>query len=280
MAEYAIGDLQGCFDELQALLEQLDFDSRADRLWFCGDLVNRGPRSLQTLRWVRGLGEYAVVVLGNHDLHLLAVAANARKMKDSDTFSPILQANDARELLDWLRRRPLIHRDPALGWTMVHAGVPPQWTLAEALSRAGEVQAKLRGDDWRRFLRQMYGNESRWQAGQKGPRRLRYIVNALTRMRYVNRAGDLDLDYKGPPETAPAGLLPWFTAPARATRGERLVFGHWSTLGTVAWETEQVYGLDTGCTWGGSLTALRLDSDPPQITSLDCEGYNKPSQSK
>jgi bis(5'-nucleosyl)-tetraphosphatase (symmetrical) len=259
MAVYAIGDVQGCLDPLRRLLDRIGFDPARDRLWFCGDLVNRGPASLDTLRFVHGLGERAVTVLGNHDLHLLAAAwDDSRPRKKRDTLDDILAAPDRDELLEWLRRRPLLHHDPAIGFTMVHAGLPPQWDLDQARIAAGELEAVLGGDRFVDFLRQMYGNfPDRWVPDLEGIDRLRYIVNAFTRLRYVRADGRLDFERKGPPHQTSPDLVPWFHFPGRRSAGLRLVFGHWSTLGDVT--HDGAFGLDTGCVWGGRLTALRLN---------------------
>jgi bis(5'-nucleosyl)-tetraphosphatase (symmetrical) len=259
MAVYAIGDLQGCFDPLKRLLDRIGFDPAEDRLWFSGDIVNRGPASLETLRFVRGLGELAVMVLGNHDLHLLASAwADSRPRKKRDTLDDILEAPDREELLEWLRRRPLLHHDPAVGFTMVHAGLPPQWDLEEARAAAGELQAVLGGDRFVDFLRHMYGNQPDcWSPELEGIDRLRFIVNAFTRLRYLRPDGSMDFDNTGPPERAGEGLIPWFRFPGRRTEGLSMVFGHWSTVGEVV--HAGAFSLDTGCVWGGRLTALRLD---------------------
>ena len=275
MAVYAIGDLQGCYIELRELLDRLGYDRDDDRLWFVGDLVNRGPNSLECLRWVKDLGERAVVVLGNHDLHLLAVAAgNGRKQKAGDTLEPILGAPDSAALLDWLRTRPLLHHDAALGYTMVHAGLPPQWDLATATLCAREVEQALRGPDHLAFLRDMYGDQpDLWSDGLTGMARLRFSVNALTRMRFCTSDGRLDLKVKGAPHTASGELLPWFAVRDRRSAGLHLIFGHWSTLGEA--EGFGVYPLDSGCVWGGKLTALRLDGEGGW-TAIPCKGARKP----
>ncbi len=259
MAVYAIGDIQGCHDEFRALLERLAFDPGRDVVWLTGDLVARGPDSLGVLRTVRGLGDAAVTVLGNHDLHLLAIAASGvRKRRDAE-FLPVLEAADSAELLDWLAHRPLLHRDRRLGWTLLHAGLPPQWTLSDAEGAAREVERALQRDR-APFLQAMYGDEpSRWSDTLAGSERLRFIVNCLTRLRYVDGRGDLLLGLKCAPDEAPATALPWFRHPGRRTAGERIVFGHWSTLGHVA--ADGAVGIDTGCVWGGSLCAVRLDQD-------------------
>lgn len=270
MATFAIGDVQGCHDELQRLLERIAFDPAEDRLWFTGDLVNRGPRSLAALRFVKSLGERAVCVLGNHDLHLLAVAAGTTERRRNDTLDEVLDAPDRDELLDWLRRQPLLHHDATLGYTLVHAGLAPQWDLAEAQACARELEKVLRSETATEFFRHMYGNEPRrWSADLEGADRLRFIVNCFTRLRYCNAAGDLDLKAKGAPGSQPAGYLPWYAVPGRKSAGLHILFGHWSTLGEV--EGHEVYNLDTGCVWGGRLTALRLDGDDSGgWYSVDC----------
>lgn len=268
MAIYAIGDLQGCLDPLKRLLDRLGFDPAEDRLWFTGDLVNRGPASLATLRFVYALGERAVTVLGNHDLHLLASAwAGSRAPRKRDTFEDVLAAPDRDELLEWLRRRPLLHHDPAAGFTMVHAGLPPQWSLDEARAAAAELESVLASERCVDFLEEMYGNHpDRWTAELQGMDRLRYIVNVFTRLRYVRPDGSLDFDQNGPPESAGPDLIPWFRFPGRRTEGLSMVFGHWSTLGNVT--HAGAFGLDSGCVWGGRLTALRLDD--AVRTCVDC----------
>lgn len=276
MAVYAVGDIQGCYRELRRLLDVLRFDPSTDRLWLTGDLVNRGPQSLETLRFVRGLGTAAVSVLGNHDLHLLAAATHAEKLKPQDTLDEILNAPDRDELLDWLRRLPLLHHDAQLGYTLVHAGLPPQWDLASAAACAREVEAQLRSDRYADFFAHMYGNEpTQWSDGLRGWDRLRFITNCLTRLRYCGPDGRIALAHKGAPGTQPAGLLPWFDIPERRSRALKLVFGHWSTLGD---RTDPgIYALDSGCVWGGKLTALRLDGDPVW-TRLPCPGARVPGE--
>lgn len=262
MAVYAIGDVQGCHDALLALLAHVGFDPARDRLWFAGDLVNRGPRSTEVLRFVRDLGERAVTVLGNHDLHLLAVGEGARPLRRKDTFAQVLEAPDAAELLGWLRRQPLLHRDAGLGYTLVHAGLAPQWSIAEAQRRAAELERALRAPGWHAFLAAMYGDDPvLWSEQLSGSARLRFITNAFTRMRYCDAAGRLDLAESGPPGSQPAGLMPWYEVPARRNAGERILFGHWATLdltGPID-PRHRVHHLDTGCVWGGRLTAMRLE---------------------
>jgi bis(5'-nucleosyl)-tetraphosphatase (symmetrical) len=259
LATYAIGDIQGCYDPLRRLLDALGYEPHRDRLWLTGDLVNRGPRSLEVLRFAAGLRN-VVCVLGNHDLHLLALAAGApaARRRSKDTLDEVLAAPDRDELLAWLRSQPLVHHDAKLGWLMVHAGVPPQWDLERTLACGREVEAVLRGDDADRFLASMYGDEPAvWSSTLRGPERWRFITNCLTRMRYCDAGGRLDLASKGPPGSQPEGLQPWFRAPGRATKGVPIVFGHWAALGFL--HEDDLLALDTGCVWGGSLTAVRLD---------------------
>ncbi len=274
MAIYAIGDVQGCFDELQVLLETVKFDVGRDTLWFAGDLVNRGPKSLEVLRFVKSLGDRAVTVLGNHDLHLLAVAQGHERYHRKDTFDDVLAAADRAEIVDWLRNRPLLHHDAALGLTLVHAGLPPQWDLTLAMACAAEVEAVLEGSDYSAYLEHMYGNEpGRWSENLTGQNRLRFITNCFTRLRFCDAQGNLALEEKGPPGSASAPYLPWFAVPGRRSANLDIVFGHWSTLGTR--NDRGIYPLDTGCLWGGSLTALRLDSEPREWFSTSCAGRKK-----
>jgi len=259
MAVWAVGDVQGCFVELEALLERIGFTPRRDQLWFVGDLVNRGPASLEVLRFVAGLDDDARVVLGNHDLHLLAIARGGAKLRRGDrTLQPILDAPDRERLLDWLQARPVLHHDAAIGCTMVHAGLPPQWDLALARRCANELESALRGEHSLRLFEAMYGNQpDRWRDDLEGDDRLRFITNALTRLRVCDRSGRLRLEFKGPLEQMPSDAMPWFRAPRRRWAGARIVCGHWSALGYV--DENGVLGLDTGCVWGGTLTAQRLD---------------------
>jgi bis(5'-nucleosyl)-tetraphosphatase (symmetrical) len=277
VAVYAIGDIQGCLDELLALLEQIAFNPNKDRLWFAGDLVNRGPNSLETLQFVRGLGERAITVLGNHDLHLLALAEGERRYSSKfDTLRPILQSPERDALLSWLRHRPLLHHDPELGYTLVHAGLPPQWSISEAQLYAGELESILRGENYRDFLNVMYGNKpKKWRPTLVGMKRLRFITNCLTRLRFCSAKGKLDLQHKGPIGTQDEGLLPWFRVPGRASQHQRILFGHWSTLQLCS--ENNVYPLDSGCLWGGALTALRIDVDPPVWHRLPCKGALSPT---
>lgn len=260
MAIYAIGDIQGCCDEFEALLAQLRFDPARDRLWLTGDLVNRGPRSLDVLRLVKGLGPAAITVLGNHDLHLLAVAlAPSERVKPQDTLGPILRAPDRDELLKWLRSQPLLHHDVTLGYTMIHAGLPPQWDLETAQSCAHELEQALR-DDTRciELFTHMYGDRpKRWSADLRGVDRLRFITNCLTRLRFCRTDGSLELKFKGRIDAAPKGVVPWFRVPQRRSRDLRIICGHWSALGYH--DGDGVLSIDTGCVWGEKLCAIRLD---------------------
>jgi bis(5'-nucleosyl)-tetraphosphatase (symmetrical) len=275
MALYAIGDVQGCFAELRSLLEKIRFDPAADRLWFAGDLVNRGPQSLETLRFIRSLGDAAVAVLGNHDLHLLAVAQGVSKTKHRDTFGDVLGAPDRDELLDWLRRRPLLHHGG--GFYLIHAGLPPQWSVDQAAAHAAEAEAVLQGDDCAEFFRHMYGDQpDLWSESLEGFARLRFTINCLTRLRYCHADGRVEFKQKGPPGSQPPGLVPWFAAPGRRSTGAHILFGHWSTLGFYA--GHGVCCLDTGCLWGGELTALRLDEGLQRIAVPSVHGgYQQPA---
>jgi bis(5'-nucleosyl)-tetraphosphatase (symmetrical) len=268
MSIWAIGDVQGCDDELELLLETLNFDPARDQAWFVGDLVNRGPKSLETLRRVKSLGAAAICVLGNHDLHLLALAVNAEAPVADDWLQPVLDAPDNRDLLDWLRNRPLAYYDAGLNTLMVHAGIAANWSVDDTLDYAAEVEQVLRGNDAGEFLIAMYGSKpTRWTDQLEGIDRLRFITNCLTRIRYSTLDGRLDFSEKLAPGTQPDYLLPWFDLPDRATGKTRIVFGHWSTLGLV--QRPNLIATDTGCVWGGSLTAVRLDADaePVQINS-------------
>lgn len=275
MATYAIGDLQGCYDQLLNLLERIEFDPQADCLWLTGDLVNRGPKSLKTLRFLKSLGDRAVAVLGNHDLHLLALAYLHAPHKKRDTLQPILDAPDRDELLDWLRHRPLMHHDPDSGFSMVHAGLPPQWDLSAALAHAAEVEAILRGPKFIEYFRHMYGDKpQRWADSLRGWDRARYITNCFTRLRYCEPDGRLALKQKGAPKSVNGNSLPWFQVPGRASRDMKIVFGHWSTLGTVA--RNGVFPLDSGCVWGGQLSAIRLDR-PTELLQTPCPQAQNPA---
>lgn len=278
MSIYAIGDIQGCYQELQALLRKIEFQAGRDQLWFTGDLINRGPASLEVLRFVKQLGEGAVTVLGNHDLHCLAVACGHGSLQGKDSLDEILAAPDRDELLTWLRQRPLLHHDPTLDVSLVHAGLPPQWDLAQARACAGELEQVLRSDAFLDYFAHMYGDTPKlWCDTLQGWERLRFITNCFTRLRYVDAKGQLCLSAKGPPGSQPRGCLPWFQAPQRKSRGHKILFGHWSALGLYL--GDDVVGLDTGCLWGGSLTALRLDARANAaavLTHVDCAGVLTP----
>ena len=258
MAVYAIGDVQGCAVALEELLDDLQFDPKADRLWLTGDLVNRGPRSLDVLRMVKRFGRSAISVLGNHDLHLLAVAEGIKPVRPADTLKKILNAPDRDELLHWLRHLPMLHVDDDLKTLMIHAGVYPGWGIKKLKRRAAEVEAVLRGDGYREFLASMYGRRpGTWKGELDGMDRIRFITNSMTRMRFVTARGRLDFNAKGPPGRQPKHLVPWYEHPARKCRSWRIVCGHWSALGYM--RRGQILALDSGCVWGGALTAVRLD---------------------
>jgi len=271
MPTYAIGDLQGCHASLLRLLDEIRFDPAADRLWLVGDLVNRGPDSLAVLRTVRKLGAAAITVLGNHDLHLLALAEGFGRAHKGDTLDEVLNAPDRDELLAWLRRQKLAWREGDV--LMVHAGVLPGWTVADTLQRAAEAEAALRGPHYRDFFAQMYGNAPvAWNDGLEGVERLRVIVNAFTRLRYCTAAGEMEFHHKGAPGTQPAGWLPWFEVPGRQSAAAAIVIGHWSTLGLI--NRNDLIALDTGCLWGGRLTAVRLEDR--QVFAVQCPQVRHP----
>ncbi len=272
---YLIGDLQGCCDAFERLLQRLDFSPSRDRLWLLGDLVNRGPQSLATLRKLIALGDAATCLLGNHDLHLLAAAHGVRHVHRGDTLDDILAAPDRTALIDWLRHQRMAVFDA--GWLMVHAGVPPQWTRDDTLALAGEVETVLRGPDLLAFLHEMYGNEpDRWHPDLTGTSRLRFTVNALTRMRFCTADGTMDFKTKDGAGAAPEGFQPWFQLPDRRTAGTPMAFGHWSTLGLL--NEPDLLGLDTGCIWGGQLTAARVDGAAREIIQIECEQAQQPGQ--
>ena len=294
MSTYAIGDLQGCASSFDALLDRIAFDPHIDRLWLVGDLVNRGPDSLGALRRVMAQGDTATVVLGNHDLHLLAVAAGVRKRGRNDTIDAVLEAPDATPLLDWLRHRPLAHRATIAGRDvlMVHAGVLPMWSADDTMRHAAELEAALRADSWCDTLARVFGNQpDRWDEALTGDARLRVIVNALTRLRFCSEDGRIDFDAKDAPAIAaqapmpdplpvdasthapvsaftqpPAGFKPWFDIAGRRTRDALTIFGHWSTLGVMV--RDDVIALDSGCVWGRELSAVRLRDR--QVVSVRC----------
>ena len=270
MAVWAIGDVQGCFKSLRKLLKKIEFDPEHDKLWFTGDLVNRGPKSAEVLRYVRDLGDSAITVLGNHDLHLLAIASGHSKLRGSDTLKDVLKAKDRDELLDWLRRQPLIHHDQDLDYTMVHAGLLPEWNIRMALKFAGDIEAHLRTDHYADFFPHMYGDKpNHWHPRLEGWDRLRVITNTFTRLRFCDANGYADFYQKGHPSKVDGRLMPWFKVPGRRSKGSRIVFGHWSTLGLQ--RGEDYLCLDTGCLWGGKLTAARLDVDGAPTISVKCK---------
>ena len=268
MAVWAIGDLQGCLGPTERLLERIGFDPARDRLWFCGDLVNSGGESLETLRLAYSLREWVVTVLGKHDLSLLAIAE--RREADQRKVNPDLQrvlfAPDRDQLLDWLRAQPLAHADRGLGWMMVHAGIAPKWDADTALAMAAEVEQVLRGDNRKGLLRNMYGDRPAWSPGLRGTDRQRAIINVFTRMRYCSPRGRIAFEEKGPPGTQQPGLYPWYAVPGRVERGLKVVCGHWSSLGLFI--GHGVHAIDTGAVWGGKLTALRLDGDELRVVQV------------
>lgn len=270
MANYAIGDIQGCFTQFEQLLKIIEFNSGKDNLWLVGDLVNRGPQSLEVLRWVMAHDDCVQIVLGNHDLHLLAVSEGFGRLKASDTFDDILNAAEGKILLDWLRCQPLMVSDHR--FAMVHAGLMPEWTIGKALRLAEEVENLLSGKDYRYFLSQMYGNRpARWNDELRGMDRWRLVVNAMTRMRLITHDGEMNLTHKGTLQDAPEHLIPWFEADRRSA-GSPIICGHWSALGLHM--DDDVMLIDTGCLWGGSLTAVRLEDR--QLYSLPCPALRTP----
>jgi len=272
VAIYAIGDVQGCYPELQRLLDRLKFDPAADTLWFCGDLVNRGGESLEVLRLVHGIRERCIVVLGNHDLSLLAVAQRSAeaKIRVNPDLRRVVEAEDGQTLIDWLRHCKLIHHDEALNFTLVHAGLAPSWTLKQALRIGNEVERALHGPGHRGLLARMFGNKpARWSSKLHGQDRLRAAINILTRMRYCDVRGRIDFEANGAPGTQPAGLYPWYEVPGGKPRESRIVCGHWSTLGRFV--GLGIYAIDTGAVWGGQLTAMQLDAEEPRFIAVEAE---------
>jgi bis(5'-nucleosyl)-tetraphosphatase (symmetrical) len=265
LATYAVGDIQGCFDSLRRLLDVCCFDPSEDRLWLVGDLVNRGPHSLETLRFVKQLGHAALTVLGNHDLYLLMAAEGFGKPGKQDTLGPVLTAPDRDELLAWLRQQRLCHQEN--GYFLVHAGLLPQWSAAQARALGGEVEALLSGENYRDLLAHMWGSEPlAWTNELSGWERMRVIVNAMTRMRFCSKDGVMELRAKGEAANAPPGFMPWFDVPGRRSADTVLVTGHWSALGLKI--RPDLLALDSGCLWGGHLTAVRLPDH--QVFQVDC----------
>jgi bis(5'-nucleosyl)-tetraphosphatase (symmetrical) len=278
MAVYAIGDVQGCFEPLQQLLKKIKFKSDCDQLLFCGDLVNRGPDSLKTLRFIKSLGSNANSVLGNHDLHLLACAYLKNKPKKTDTFNDVLAAKDAEILLNWLRHRPLALYYKKHKTTLIHAGIHPKWGRKKTFKLAKEVEALLQSDKHISFYQNMYGNfPDHWEKNLTGMSRYRFITNVLTRLRYCDVDGKLALNEKGAPNTAHAHLLPWYLIPQRKTENKKIIFGHWSTLPHAGKKIiNNSYAIDSGCLWGCALTALRIDVQPFEFIRLNCEQIQSP----
>ncbi len=272
MATYAIGDVQGCFDELMELLEIIQFDEKSDTLWFVGDLVNRGPKSLETLRFVKSLGDRAITVLGNHDIHLLTIAYGVNTDKGHETLRPILRADDREELIAWLRRQKLAHFDAQLGIGMVHAGLPPQWTFEQTVGFAHEFETVLQSDAAGELLSILYGDDPAcWHEQLEGVERLRFIVNACTRLRFCDHTGEMDFAFKGEIGGQPAGLQPWFEVDGRKSSDDFIVFGHWSALGFM--QTSRLLSIDTGCLWGGELTAVRIDTEEKPRFFVQSHGH-------
>lgn len=273
MSIYAIGDIQGCYDDLLRLLDKIKFDQQYDQLWFAGDLVNRGPKSLETLRFIKSLGSSAVSVLGNHDLHLLATAFKNRKPHKKDSLQQVLDAPDSDELLHWLRFRPLFHYNH--DFCLLHAGLPPQWNFSKTKKMALMAEKVIRGENHRSFFNAMYGDKPNlWHADLKGMERIRFIVNCFTRIRYCDAEGRLDFNHSGAVGSQPKQLMPWFSVPNRQSADMRIIFGHWSTLGY--YQGHNCYAIDTGCLWGGQLTAIKLDNNKVKQISIDCEGSLSP----
>ncbi len=268
MAVWAIGDLQGCYGPTRRLLDKIRFDPAQDQLWFCGDLVNRGGESLETLRLVHSLRDSSIVVLGNHDLSLLAIADRSEEDQHrvNQDLQRILFAEDRDTLIDWLRLRPLLHSDRTLGWMMIHAGLSPKWTTIHAEKHAREVERRLHGDGRRKLLRNMYGDYPAWSPALRGVERERAIINIFTRLRYCSTRGRIAFNEKGGPGTQTPGLYPWYAVPGRAERDLKIVCGHWSTLGLFI--GHGVHAIDTGAVWGGKLTALQLDTDELRIVQV------------
>lgn len=272
MAIYAFGDIQGCYDPLRRLFDYVRFDPASDQAWFVGDLVNRGPQSLEVLRFVKGLGAAASVVQGNHDLHMLMQSEGYGKTNKEDTFGDVLMAPDCDELLAWLRVQPLFHVEG--DYAMVHAGLLPQWSVAQAQALSDEVVAALSAPDYRDFLAHMWGSEPvAWADDLEGWDRLRVIVNAMTRMRFCTAAGAMEFRTKGPPDRPPPDCVPWFEVPGRVSADHAIVCGHWSALGFR--QTDKLLALDSGCLWGGRLTCVRLDDR--RVFQLPCPQQAKPS---
>jgi bis(5'-nucleosyl)-tetraphosphatase (symmetrical) len=275
MATYIIGDVQGCYEELLQLLDKINFNPRRDKLWFTGDLVNRGPGSYEVLRLVKSLKDRALTVLGNHDIHLLAVALSIRNIKATDSFDEILSAPDRDELLEWLRWRPLLHYDQTQNIMLIHAGLPPQWDVKTAISCAIEAENIIRSKHYSEALNNFYGNHpTRWSNSLTSWERLRFILNCLVRLRYVDPDGNLALEETGPPNVLTFPYIPWFKAPNRKSKLVKIYFGHWASLGF--YSEDGICALDTGCVWGSALTAICLDND--EVFRVPCKGSLAPGE--
>ncbi|MEM8844223.1 MAG: symmetrical bis(5'-nucleosyl)-tetraphosphatase [Pseudomonadota bacterium] len=273
MATYAVGDIQGCFSELERLCHSIEFNPKIDQIWFVGDLVNRGPQSLETVQFVKSLGDSAKCVLGNHDIHLIACHAGLQICKPNSSLVQILKSSDVDDIIHWLRKQPLLHHDEKLNWTMVHAGLLPQWDLALAKNCANEVEQQLQDDHYIEFLRHAYGDvPNQWSHDLDDMNRWRIILNAFTRLRICDRHGAMDFEYKGPLGEQASHLYAWFDIP-RKSQSLRILFGHWSALGLK--HTDNLLALDTGCLWGNQLTAARIDTHPVTIHSIDCTAKKK-----
>lgn len=272
MAVYAIGDVQGCYSQLLRLLEKIEFDPANDDLWFCGDLVNRGPESLQSLRFIKSLGEHAVTVLGNHDLHLLALYHSKQTLDKHDSLSQLLTSPDCDELIHWLQSRPMVYYDASLKTAIVHAGIHPGWNLRQTLSLSSELERVLQGEACALFFEKMYGDmPDAWADDLTGFDRLRCITNVLTRMRFLTPDTRLDFEAKGVPQQhGNPNLIPWFNVNSQLEPNIRVVFGHWATLPTGAYG--RYYAIDGGCIWGGCFTALQLDTVTPGWHTVSCQG--------
>ncbi len=270
MATYVIGDVQGCFDELQELVRYIKFNSKTDQLWFVGDLINRGPKSLETLRWVKSLGSSAKTVLGNHDLHLLAAHAGAKDIRTTSSLYEVLQAKDIDELISWLRQQSLLRYNKQLKFAMVHAGLAPQWKIKDALGYSKEVEEILKSKKYKDFLFNMYGDQpNHWDGRLKGWNRLRTITNFMTRVRYCNNKGVMSFVEKGPPGTQSKGMQPWYKISSRKSQDTTIAFGHWSTLGYQ--HDYNIISTDSGCLWGGQLTAVKIELEKLTTYQLECE---------
>ncbi len=270
MTVYAIGDVQGCFDELQELVHCIKYNPKKDQLWFVGDLVNRGPKSLEILRWVKSLGDAAVTVLGNHDLHLLAAHAGAKEIRTTSSLYSVLQAEDIDTLVEWLRRQPLIRYNKQLQFAMVHAGLAPQWSLEDAIRYSKEVETVLRSKKYKDFLYNMYGDKpNQWDGRLRGWNRLRTITNFMTRVRYCNNRGVMSFTEKGPPGTQSTRMKPWYQIKSRKSQDTTVVFGHWSTLGYI--NEHNIIATDTGCLWGGALTAVQIEKAELITYQIECK---------